>query len=163
MRSRSALIAIGINETGFREILGLMLGDSESETSRTEFFTWLKKHDLRRVDIVASDSHRGLVRAVRNQLQRTTWQHCQTHFMRNILDAQHPSLFKRRYIARSEPFSIFANCVFSPSGMCFFLQRYRRLTLIPRSPRYLFNCFVARITQLNRILFKLVVISVSGF
>jgi len=71
--SRSALIAIGINETGFWEILGLMVDDSESETSWTEFFTWLKKRDLRCVAIVVSRSHRGLVRAVRNQFQRTIW------------------------------------------------------------------------------------------
>ena len=92
VRSRSALIAIGINETSSREILGLMLGDSESETSRAEFFTWLKKRDLRGVDIVVSHNDRGLVRAVRNQFQRTTWQRCQTHFMRNILDATPKSI-----------------------------------------------------------------------
>jgi transposase-like protein len=28
---RSALIAVGINENGYREVLGLMIGDSESE------------------------------------------------------------------------------------------------------------------------------------
>jgi putative transposase len=87
VRSRSALIAIGINESGYREILGLMLGDSESEVSWTEFFTWLKSRDLRGVDIVVSDSHGGLNRAVRSQFQGATWQRCQTHFMRNILDA----------------------------------------------------------------------------
>lgn len=92
VRSRSALIAIGINEAGFREVLGLMLGDSESEVSWTEFFTWLKKRDLRGVDIVVSDSHGGLVRAIRSQFQGATWQRCQTHFMRNILDATPKSL-----------------------------------------------------------------------
>lgn len=48
VRSRSILIAIGINEKGYREILGLRLGDSESEDSWTDFFclvktTWLKR------------------------------------------------------------------------------------------------------------------------
>ena len=86
VRSRSALIAIGVNEAGYREVLGLMLGDSESEVSWTEFFTWLKSRDLCGVDIVVSDSHGGLVRAVRSQFQGATWQCCQTHFMRNILD-----------------------------------------------------------------------------
>ncbi|SDX06158.1 Transposase, Mutator family [Alicyclobacillus hesperidum] len=31
-----------MNEEGYREILGVMLGDSESEASWTEFFSWLK-------------------------------------------------------------------------------------------------------------------------
>ncbi len=92
VRSRSALIDIGINETGFREILGLMLGDSESETSWTELFTWLKKRHFRGVNIVVSDSHGGLVRAVRNQFQGTTWQNCQNHFMQNILDVTPKSI-----------------------------------------------------------------------
>lgn len=92
VRSRSALIAIGVNEAGYREVLGLMLGDSESEVSWTEFFTWLKSRDLRGVDIVVSDSHGGLVRAVRSQFQGATWQRCQTHFMRNILDVTPKSL-----------------------------------------------------------------------
>lgn len=92
VRSRSALIAIGINEAGYREVLGLMLGDSESEESWTEFFKWLKSRDLRGVDIIVSDSHGGLVRAVRGQFQGATWQRCQTHFMRNILDKTPKSL-----------------------------------------------------------------------
>lgn len=92
VRSRSALIAVGINENGYREILGLMLGDSESKDSWTAFFKWLKGRDLRGVDIIVSDSHSGLVHAVRTQFQGATWQRCQTHFMRNILDAAPKSL-----------------------------------------------------------------------
>jgi len=42
VRNRGVLIAIGVNEEGYREILGLMLGDSESEASWSEFFSWLK-------------------------------------------------------------------------------------------------------------------------
>ncbi|MDN5364174.1 MAG: hypothetical protein PWQ91_1235 [Eubacteriales bacterium] len=31
MRQRGVLLATGVNEEGFREVLGVMLGDSESE------------------------------------------------------------------------------------------------------------------------------------
>ena len=41
VRSCSALLATGINEDGYREILGLQLGDSESARSWTDCFTWL--------------------------------------------------------------------------------------------------------------------------
>jgi len=86
VRSRGVMLAIGINSEGYREILGLMLGDSESEASWKEFFTWLNNRNLRGVELIVSDHHGGLVKAVRTNFQGVTWQRCQTHFMRNILD-----------------------------------------------------------------------------
>lgn len=83
--SRATLIAIGFNEEGQREVLGMQVGDSESEESWKEFFTWLKSRDLRGVDFVISDSHAGLVKAVKGAFQGCTWQRCQVHFMRNLL------------------------------------------------------------------------------
>jgi transposase-like protein len=87
VRSISALIAVGINEQGYREILGLQLGDSESEASWTALFTWLKRRGVHGVDLVVSDDHGGLVKAVQVQFQGTMWQRCQTHLARNICDA----------------------------------------------------------------------------
>jgi len=97
VRSRSAMIAIGINTEGYREVLGLMLGDSESEASWSEFFLWLKNRNLRGVDLIVSDDHKGLVKAVRQNFQGVSWQRCQTHFMRNILDAAPKSVEKELY------------------------------------------------------------------
>jgi transposase-like protein len=97
VRSRSAMIAVGINTEGYREILGLMLGDSESEASWSEFFFWLKSRNLRGVDLIVSDDHKGLVKAVRQNFQGVSWQRCQTHFMRNILDAAPKSVEKELY------------------------------------------------------------------
>src|SRR5690554_3411059 len=85
--SRGIMIAIGVNSEGYREVLGLMLGDSESEASWSQFFSWLKSRNLRGVEFVVSDDHSGLVKAVRRHFQGVTWQRCQTHFMRNIMDA----------------------------------------------------------------------------
>jgi transposase-like protein len=86
VRQRGLLIAIGINEEGYREVLGFMVGDSESEESWGEFFSWLKQRGLHGVDLIVSDQHKGLIRAIRQHFQGATWQRCQTHFMRNILD-----------------------------------------------------------------------------
>lgn len=72
VRSRGGMIAICINNEGYREILGLMLGDSESEASWSEFFAWLKSRNLRGVDLVVSDDHGGLVKAVRIHFQGVT-------------------------------------------------------------------------------------------
>jgi putative transposase len=87
VRARSALLAIGVNAAGYREILGLQLGDSESERSWVDYFVWLKGRGLAGVDLVVSDSHGGLVNAVRLQFQGATWQRCQTHLSANVSDA----------------------------------------------------------------------------
>jgi len=84
---RSMLIAVGVNQEGICEVLGFMVSDSESEDSWNEFFRWLKDRGLSGVDLVVSDDHRGLVKAMHKNFQGASWQRCQTHFMRNILDA----------------------------------------------------------------------------
>lgn len=86
VRLSSVLLATGINREGYREILGLMLGDSESEATWSEFFGRLKTRGLKGVDLVVSDDHKGLVNAIETHFQGATWQRCQTHFIRNILD-----------------------------------------------------------------------------
>ncbi|GAF73507.1 unnamed protein product [marine sediment metagenome] len=85
VRSVSALIVSGINTEGFREILGMRLGDSETEVTWREIFQWLKDRGLRGVDYVVSDAHKGLIAAVQRCFQGVVWQRCQVHFMRNVL------------------------------------------------------------------------------
>ncbi len=111
VRARSALIATAINAAGDREILGLRLGDSASEASWADLFTWLKGRGLQGVDLVTSDSHGGLVRAVRTHVQRASWQRCQAHVTRNIIDATPKALQKemagrlRALCGAADPFS----------------------------------------------------------
>jgi transposase-like protein len=87
VRAVSALLAVGVNAHGYREILGLQLGDSESERSWMSFFTWLKARGLAGVDLVVSDHHGGLVSAIQLHFQGASWQRCQTHLSANIADA----------------------------------------------------------------------------
>ncbi|NLH94182.1 MAG: IS256 family transposase [Candidatus Cloacimonetes bacterium] len=87
VRTHSMLMATGVNPEGIREILGLWLADSEKETSWRDFFKWLKGRGLAGVDLVVSDDHGGLVNAVAVEFQGASWQRCQTHFTKNILDA----------------------------------------------------------------------------
>jgi len=86
VRSKGLLIAQGISCDGHRGIIGFQVSDSESETSWSEFFQSLKNRGLEHVDLVVSDNHQGLVKAVRKYFQNATWQRCQTHFSRNVLD-----------------------------------------------------------------------------
>ncbi len=84
---RAVLIAIGVNSEGHREILGIRVGDSESEASWSDFFGWMKARGLKGVDLMVSDHHGGLIKAIRQHFQGVPWQRCQVHFARNILDA----------------------------------------------------------------------------
>lgn len=83
--SRAALSISGIREDGYREILGVKIGDTESFSTWEETFRWLKARGLKGVIFIVSDQHAGLVEAARKHFQGATWQRCQVHLMRNIL------------------------------------------------------------------------------
>ena len=86
IRSKGMLIAMGINKEGKREVIGFQTGDGESYESWCEFFSKLKARGLRGVDLVTSDNHGGLVKAIKEQFCGAMWQRCQTHFSKNVLD-----------------------------------------------------------------------------
>ena len=92
VQSRSLLIAIGINSEGYREVIGFQVANTESESSWSDFFSSLKNRGLKDVRLVTSDNHKGLVSAIHKEFQGATWQRCQTHFSRNILDQTPKSL-----------------------------------------------------------------------
>ena len=83
--SRAVVVAMGVNEDGRRELLGLKVGDSESEPFWAEFIYHLKERGLSGVKLVISDAHSGLTKAIRRQLQGSVWQRCRVHFARNLL------------------------------------------------------------------------------
>jgi len=82
---RAVLIAYGITASGYREILGVKIGDSESYTTWDEMFRWLKQRGLSGVYFLVSDSHGGITKAMDKHFQGATWQRCQVHLMRNLL------------------------------------------------------------------------------
>src|SRR5450756_2485241 len=84
--SKGFLIAIGVNDDGFREVLGFTVADGESEAAWNEFFLSLKERGLEEVDLVTSDDHGGLTKAIRKQFCGASWQHCQPHFSKTMLD-----------------------------------------------------------------------------
>ena len=83
--SRAVVVAMGVNADGRRELLGLKVGDSESEGFWSEFLVSLKQRGLSGVKLVISDAHVGLTKAIRRQLQGCAWQRCRVHFARNLL------------------------------------------------------------------------------
>ena len=87
VRQRALMIASGVDEQGYRHLLGFALGDKESESSWRSFFGSLKTRGLGRVDLIVSDDHAGLVNAVQGSFAGASWQRCQAHFLRNLSDA----------------------------------------------------------------------------
>lgn len=83
--SRAALVVSGIRADGYRQILGVKIGDTESAATWDETFRWLKQRGLKGVMFVLSDAHGGLTEAVAKHFQGATWQRCQVHLMRNLL------------------------------------------------------------------------------
>ena len=83
--SKALLIVGGIKSDGYRDILGVSIGDTESAATWNELFAALKRRGLRGVDFAISDDHAGLVEAIGKQFTGATWQRCQVHLMRNML------------------------------------------------------------------------------
>ena len=82
--SVAAIVAVGVDAEGRREVLGLASGPSEAETFWSDFLRTLKKRGLAGVQLVISDAHEGLKAAIAKVLG-ATWQRCRVHFMRNAL------------------------------------------------------------------------------
>jgi len=82
---QSALIVVGIDAEGYRELLGVWCADSESEASWSMVFRELKDRGLSGVSYIVSDDHTGLTNAIHRDFQGAVWQRCQVHFIRNAL------------------------------------------------------------------------------
>jgi len=86
IRSRAVLIAIGIDWEGRRQILGVELAKRETTSSWKEFLLSLKERGLKGIELVVSDDHAGLRKAIAEVIPEAAWQRCYVHFLRNSLD-----------------------------------------------------------------------------
>jgi putative transposase len=86
IRPRAVLLAVGINNEGRRQMLGVELANRESITSWREFVQGLRERGLHGVEFVVSDDHAGLRKATMEILPEASWQRCYVHFLRNALD-----------------------------------------------------------------------------
>jgi putative transposase len=80
-----ALVAVGVNADGGREVLGLDVCSDEDGAGWLAFLRSLTARGLCGVRLVVSDAHRGLVNAVGAALPGAAWQRCRTHYLRNLL------------------------------------------------------------------------------
>ena len=88
--SKALVIAYGVHETGRREVIGLNVGEIESEAFWREFLRGLKRRGLDGVRLCVSDAHEGLKKAIARVLA-CPWQRCTVHFVRDMHQHCRPS------------------------------------------------------------------------
>jgi putative transposase len=90
VRSKALVIAYAFHESGVREVIGLDLGEIESEAFWVEFLRSLRARGLQGVRLAVSDQHEGLKHAIERVLA-CPWQRCTVHFVRNMHQHCRPS------------------------------------------------------------------------
>jgi putative transposase len=83
--SMAVVVAVGVRESGDREILGFDLGPAEDATFWLGFLRSLVARGLQGVQLVISDAHEGLRKAIPAVFGGAVWQRCRVHFLRNVL------------------------------------------------------------------------------
>lgn len=66
--SKAVHIAIGVDSKGFKNILGFMISDSETEETWSTFYQSMIDRGLSNVQMVISDAHKGQVNAIKKHL-----------------------------------------------------------------------------------------------
>jgi transposase-like protein len=84
VRNVAVLVAIGVDEDGYRQILGIAEGEKEDKSGWKEFLRWLKKRGLKGCNLFVSDCCLGLVEALSEVYPKSRWQRCIVHFYRNV-------------------------------------------------------------------------------
>ncbi len=83
--SLAMVCAIGVSTEGQRQILGIDVGLSEDHVFWKGFLRALVRRGLKGCQLVVSDAHEGLRKAIEQVLTGVSWQRCRVHFMRNLL------------------------------------------------------------------------------
>ena len=83
VRDGAVLIAVGVNEEGKREVLGVSVALSEQEVHWRSFLQSLTQRGLHGVELITSDAHAGLQQARRAVFGSVPWQRCQFHLQQN--------------------------------------------------------------------------------
>ena len=77
------LIALGINDKGKREVLGVQASLSEAEVYWREFLGDLQKRGMHGTKLIISDAHSSIKAARKAIMPGVAWQRCQFHLQQN--------------------------------------------------------------------------------
>ncbi len=81
----AVMAAIGVNEDGYREVIGCAEGFTESSECWRDFLSWLKSRGLRGVRMFVGDKAAGMVGSIAEAFPDARYQRCTVHFYRNVL------------------------------------------------------------------------------
>ena len=81
--SSAVLVAIGVNTTGHRQVLGVSVELSEAEVHWRKFISNLQDRGLHGVKLFISDAHEDLKAARTATFPSVPWQRCQFHLQQN--------------------------------------------------------------------------------
>jgi putative transposase len=84
VRNVAVLVAIGVDQDGYREVLGVAEGAKEDKESWVAFLRYLKERGLKGVKLFVTDKCLGLVEALGEFYPAASWQRCMVHFYRNV-------------------------------------------------------------------------------
>lgn len=84
VRNVAVLVAIGVNEEGYRDVLGVMEGSKEDKESWLKLLKHLKERGLKGTELFVTDRCLGLVEAVGEIYPEARWQRCVVHWYRNV-------------------------------------------------------------------------------
>lgn len=87
VKNVSVLVAIGVSQTGYREVLAVSEGAKEDKASWTNFLREMKQRGLKGVQLFVSDKCLGLVENLADFYPEAKWQRCVVHFYRNVWTA----------------------------------------------------------------------------
>ena len=82
----SVLVAVGVNQDGCREILGVAEGSREDKESWSNFLRYLKDRGLKGVRLIISDKCLGLYEIIGDFFPEAKWQRCVVHWYRNVFN-----------------------------------------------------------------------------
>jgi len=100
VRDVAVLKAVGVNEQGYREVLGISCSLSEAEVHWRGFLEELMQRGLKGVKLLISDDHCGLKAALRAVMPTVPWQRCLFHLAQNA-QAYAPNQPMRKEIAQT--------------------------------------------------------------
>ena len=81
----AVMVAIGVNDDGYREVIGAAEGFTESSECWRDFLSWLRSRGLRGVRMFTGDKAAGMVGSIAEVFPEAAYQRCTVHFYRNVL------------------------------------------------------------------------------
>lgn len=88
------LIAMAVNEDGFREVIGASEGMKEDKASWQEFLKSLRQRGLTGTQLFIGDKCLGLLEAINETFPDARFQRCTVHFCRNVFSVTPRSKMK---------------------------------------------------------------------